>query len=102
MGKIKDYFYRVEFQQRGSLHVHMLIWVENAPIFEVDSVEDITTFIDRHTTCAKNEQISQLVNYQTHRHARTCKKKGKNICRFNFPLPPMPKTTILLPLDQNE
>ncbi|XP_065931772.1 uncharacterized protein [Magallana gigas] len=80
----------------------MLIWVENAPIFEVDSVEDITTFIDRHTTCAKNEQISQLVNYQTHRHARTCKKKGKNICRFNFPLPPMPKTTILLPLDQNE
>lgn len=77
MGKIKDYFYRVEFQQRGSLHVHMLIWVENAPIFEVDSVEDITTFIDRHTTCAKNEQISQLVNYQTHRHAPTCKKKGK-------------------------
>lgn len=102
LGKIKDYFYRVEFQQRGSPHVHMLIWVENAPIFEVDSVEDITTFIDRHTTCAKNEQISQLVNYQTHRHARTCKKKGKNICRFNFPLPPMPKTTILLPLDQNE
>lgn len=102
LGKIKDYFYRVEFQQRGSPNVHMLIWVENAPIFEVDSVEDITTFIDRHTTCAKNEQISQLVNYQTHRHARTCKKTEKNICRFNFPLPPMPKTTILLPLDQNE
>ena len=25
LGKIKDRFYRVEYQQRGSLHIHMLI-----------------------------------------------------------------------------
>ena len=31
IGKVKDYFYRVEFQQRGSPHIHMLVWVENAP-----------------------------------------------------------------------
>ena len=39
-----------------------------------------------------------LVNLQTHRHSKTCKKKGQEICRFNFPLPPMPHTMILNPL----
>ena len=34
IGKVKDYFYRVEFQQRGSPHIHMLVWIENALILE--------------------------------------------------------------------
>ena len=33
-GKVKDFFYRVEFQQCGSPHIQMLIWIENAPILE--------------------------------------------------------------------
>ena len=28
IGNIIDFFYRIEFQQRGSPHVHMLVWVE--------------------------------------------------------------------------
>ena len=28
--KIADWFYRVEDQQRGSPHIHKLIWFENA------------------------------------------------------------------------
>ena len=31
IGKVIDFFYRVEFQQRGSPHIHMLIWIESAP-----------------------------------------------------------------------
>ena len=34
IGKVKDFFYRVEFQQRGSPHIHMLVWIENAPNLE--------------------------------------------------------------------
>ena len=34
VGIVKDYFYRAEFQQRGSPHIHMLIWIENAPTLE--------------------------------------------------------------------
>ena len=30
--KVKDYFYRVEFEQRGSPHIHMLVWIENTLI----------------------------------------------------------------------
>ena len=33
-GKIEDYWYRVEFQARGSPHIHMLVWVKNAPKFD--------------------------------------------------------------------
>ena len=31
IGKVKDYLYRVEFQQRGSPHIHMLVWIQNTP-----------------------------------------------------------------------
>ena len=28
IGKIQYFFYRLEFQQRGSPHIHMLVWIE--------------------------------------------------------------------------
>lgn len=103
IGEIADFFYRVEFQQRGSPHIHMLIWVNNAPQFkEGQKNEDVISFIDEHATCEKNKNIPTLVNYQTHRHARTCRKRGRAVCRFNFPLPCMPETCVLLPLSEGE
>ena len=36
-----------------------------------------------------------------HQHAKTCKKKGHKICRFNFPLPPMQRSVILKLQDYN-
>ena len=32
-GVVVDYWWRVEFQARGSPHIHMMIWVLNAPNF---------------------------------------------------------------------
>ena len=101
IGKIKDFFFRIEFQQRGSPHVHILFWVDRAPKLGLDTKEEIGSFIDKYVTCKKNAKIPDLVNYQTHRHARTCRKKGKSICRFGFPLPPLDKTTILEGLEDN-
>lgn len=102
VGKIKDVFFRIEFQQRGSPHVHILLWIDGAPKLGQNSEEEIGSFIDKHVTCKKNPTIPNLVNYQTHRHARTCRKKGKSICRFGFPMPPLDKTLILEGLDENE
>ena len=61
LGKIRDWFYRVEYQQRGSPHVHMLIWFENAPVFGVDKDEDVTAFIDKIITCRKPVHGSKLL-----------------------------------------
>ena len=104
LGKIKDWFYRVEYQQRGSPNIHMLIWLENAPVFGVDKDEDVIAFIDQTITCSKpenNAMLLELVNRQTHRHSHTCRKKSRNVCRFNYPQPPMRSTQILYPLDDD-
>ena len=77
-GALRDFFYRVEFQQRGSSHNCMLFWIENAP-----SEEAIVQFVDKYLTCsAANENTAHLVELQTHNHSRTCRKTGKVICRF--------------------
>ena len=37
LGTVKDYWMRIEFQMRGSPHVHSFWWIEGAP--KVDTVE---------------------------------------------------------------
>ena len=100
--KNKSWFYRVEYQQRGSPHVHMLIWLEDAPLFGVDKDEDVSSFIDKIITCRKPDDdttLLNLVNRQMHRYSHTCRKKGKSVCRFNYPQPPMRSMQILHPLE---
>ena len=102
LGKISDWFYRVEYQQRGS-HIHMLLWLENVPQFQEDSDNDVTAFIDKIITCQKpidNAELLNLVNRQVHRHSHTCRKNTSSKCRFNYPQPPMKQTMILYPLDE--
>lgn len=53
LGKISDWFYRVEDQQRGSPHIHILLWLENVPQFQEDSDNDVTAFIDKIITMSK-------------------------------------------------
>ena len=101
IGKLRDFFYRVEFQQRGSPHIHMLVWIDNAPSLEKNSEEEIVQFVDKYLTCSVNDtETAHLVELQTHKHSRTCRKKGKAICRFGFPLPPLPQTRLLYPLEE--
>ena len=50
-GEVEDYYYRIEFQQRGWPHVHMILWIKNAPVFNQDSDETITEFIDKYISC---------------------------------------------------
>ena len=105
LGKVKDYFYRVEFQHRGSPHIHMILWIEDAPKIDVNSDEEVCTFIDSLITCHKpsletDPELANLVNYQMHRHSKTCRKGKKFQCRFNYPIFPMSRTRVLRPLDE--
>ncbi|XP_034537730.1 uncharacterized protein LOC117811513 isoform X3 [Notolabrus celidotus] len=99
IGKIKDYFHRVEFQQRGSPHIHSLFWIENAPKIDKDSDEEVVAFIDKYVTCelpSEDEELLDIVkSVQQHskRHSKTC-KKNKTVCRFNFPRPASGRTFI--------
>ncbi|XP_071963825.1 uncharacterized protein [Antedon mediterranea] len=104
IGKVVDYFYRIEFQMRGSPHVHMLVWVENAPIFGTDKDNEVINFVDKYISCAvpcetvdrELNEIVKSVQIHSKRHSKSCKKKGTN-CRFNFPRQPSGNTFVMRP-----
>lgn len=101
LGKVKDFFFRTEFQQRGSPHIHCLIWIDGAPKLHEDSDEDVCTFIDKHITCqlpdsSDNPELHEIVTaVQMHskNHTKSCRKHSTT-CRFNFPRPPIHQTFI--------
>ena len=62
----------------------MLAWIDNAPMLEKNSEQEMVHFVENYLTCnADNEETVSLVKLQTHKHSRTCRKKGKPICRFS-------------------
>ena len=77
LGRLKDYFYRVEFQHRGSPHIHMLMWIENAPQFKKNDNQTIAAFIDKYVSCSLDVESDdmQWVSLQKHKHSKTCMKK---------------------------
>ena len=46
LGKLTDFYMRIEFEQRGSPHVHSLLWIENAPKYGVSPLNEVIEFID--------------------------------------------------------
>ncbi|XP_075158165.1 uncharacterized protein LOC142231442 [Haematobia irritans] len=101
---VNKYYWRVEFQQRGSPHVHGMYWLHEAPkvnINDSSTFPDVITFIDRYiSTNGADENLAEFIPYQRHNHNRSCTRefRGEKICRYGMPYPPMPETTILLPL----
>ena len=77
----------------------MLVWIENASTLEKNSEEEKVQFVNQYLTCSA--YTAHLVELQTHKHSRTCRKKGRAICRVGFPLPPLPKTMFLYPLEED-
>ena len=49
-GKRKYYVIRIEFQERGTLHVRLFIWIFNAP-----DIENEATYIDVNKTKENNK-----------------------------------------------
>ena len=98
LGEVEHWFYRIEYQSRGTPHFHCMYWIKDAPIIGKSSDEAVMNFISKHITCelpskSENIELHNLVNkYQTHGCRRYClksikSKKGKfsKACRFGFP-----------------
>ncbi|XP_060756276.1 uncharacterized protein LOC132867382 [Neoarius graeffei] len=117
IGEVEDYFYRVEFQARGSPHIHMLIWIKNSPKFDDASDDEVAAFIDRYISCEMPDPETDLelhgivseVQVHSRNHSKSC-KKGNVACRFGFPKLPVDETFITRPpvvrpsgvLDENQ
>lgn len=107
---VVDYYFRVEFQQRGSPHIHTLLWLKDAPSFSMDKSEEnrrkCVEFADKFISCSSETCDEITAQRQHHKHTFSCKKKNKKTriskCRFNIPVFPMKETMLLDPLGKNE
>ncbi|XP_066264724.1 uncharacterized protein [Branchiostoma lanceolatum] len=109
IGEVVETFTRTEFQQRGSPHIHCLFWVKDAPKLNVNSEEEICSFVDRYV-CSQlpdsetDKELFDIVSQvQMHRkgHTSSCKKGGK-VCRFGFPKPPVKQTFLCSPVAKQD
>lgn len=104
--KILDIFFRIEFQHRGSPHVHMVLWLEDAPYLnpeDEDTIKAVIDFIDEIcTTDTDHEDIQDVIYVQRHKCRKTCERRvrDKIVCRFDYPQMPMDKTCLLEPIHE--
>ncbi len=95
-GKVTDYWWRIEFQDRGSPHLHMVVWIKNHPSF--DTPQGIN-MINKVCSCKLPETSSPLYKIvsacQIHHHTKTCQKNTTAYCRFYFPRPANSETRII-------
>lgn len=99
IGAVEDFYYRVEFQARGSPHIHMLVWIKDAP--EDPESSNTIKFIDRYISCQmpnfeadpELHRIVSEVQVHSRNHSKSC-RRGNVLCRFGFPKLPMSETII--------
>ena len=107
IGEVLDWFYRVEWQARGSPHIHCLFWIKDAPVLGKDSDQAVCDFVDQYVSCqipSENEELHDKVSrFQTHsrNHTKSC-KKGNRPCRFNYPRPVAKRTFISRPISKTD
>ena len=77
IGKLENFFYRVEFQHRGSPHIHALLWIKNAPHYEKDNDLTIIQYIDKIISCSSNDTHKKYIDLQIYKHSKTGIKKQK-------------------------
>ena len=76
LGKILCYVIRVEFQTRGSPHVHCLLWAKGMSTLSNETLHQYEKFVDSIVSANIPEEISELGNlikkFQVHHHSKTC------------------------------
>lgn len=103
---VVGYFKRIEFQHRGSPHVHILLWLENAPVNILGADKNAAIELIDHLISVSADEASGNIKLQTYKHTFTCHKKitaqANQKCRFEAPYMPSQNTVILEPMDTSD
>lgn len=95
LGKVVDYFARIEFQNRGSPYFH-IFWIDNFSEIFSDHKKLVKYINDVISTTHSTSQF--VSKFQTHRHSDYCLRKTCR-CHFGFPFREMKEKCILSNVD---
>ena len=90
LSKTNYFSIRVEFQVRGSPHVHSFIWILNLSKLTKSNIEEYTHCIDGiiHTDlpdpCSEPDLLELPKTFQIHQESKHCRKYRNLKCRFHF------------------
>ena len=90
LGKVKYHAIRVEFQFRGSPHIHSFLWVIDAPTLTQETKNEYLNYIDRIIKVqlpdkdSEPELYEMVKTYQIHSHSKSCRKYKNIACRYSF------------------
>ena len=90
LGKTQHYAIRVEFQVRGSPHIHSFIWILNARKLTKFNTDEYTKWVNSRVRSDLPDAINEpmffelVKTYQIHYHSKTCRKYRNRKCRFHF------------------
>ena len=99
LGTVTHFFWKKEYQMRGTPHYHVLLWIAGTLVIGIDSDDKVLRWIQERITCrildkSSNPELHRLVTkYQTHRCSAYCKRRVKvggifiTRCKFKFPRP---------------
>ena len=80
LGKIKYHPIRIDFQARGSPHVHSFLWVHDAPNLNIDIISTYVNFSDGIVVAFLPDAVADpdlfglVVTCQMHSHSKSCRK----------------------------
>ena len=107
LGKVTYHAIRVEFQVRGSPHIHSFLWIIDAPVLTKETKDEYIHFIDQVIKAslpdiADNPELFNLVKtFQVHSHSKSCRKYKNIDCRYGFGIFFTDHTIIAEPVSEN-
>jgi hypothetical protein len=101
LGEVLHYLVRYEVQGRGSLHCHIILWINPNDLVQVS--REICAYVPGHWdpeaktwTPPAGEVERELFNIVLKKQMHVCREGGccahkSNVCSFGFPFPPQPQ-----------
>jgi PIF1-like helicase/Helitron helicase-like domain at N-terminus len=78
--RVKEYYWRTEFQKRGSPHWHLVLWLEN-----VSTADELFGYVSAHVPVEDHELATIVRQCQRHQHRTDrCFRTGPT-CQYGFP-----------------
>ena len=77
----------------------MLAWIKNSPRYGENDDNEVLEYIDQVASCSADVSHDSrgFLDFQRHKHSRSCRKGSNAVCRFGIPFPPMRKTLVIQP-----